>query len=163
LGDFCRPINGPDKSGLIDTPRTGPRPIGYLRSMACEAMRGPLERVAHGVYRMRGAPALPFFGSSRRVAAAGPTIPVWQRTAAQGVVSHRSAAALLRFGDLPAEASTMVLLSDRVEGVRRPGHRVRNIRPPRPRASLGDTLRQQNPSAVRCLYAYTGVPRAHVR
>jgi predicted transcriptional regulator of viral defense system len=72
-----------------------------------------LERVASGVYRLRGVP-LPDHSELR----AGwlqlaPDVPAWQRTAAQGVVSHRSAASLYGLGHLPADRHEFTLGSRR--------------------------------------------------
>jgi hypothetical protein len=62
-----------------------------------------LERVAHGVYRLRGAP-LPDLPELRAAwLQLAPDIPGWQRSAANGIVSHRSAAAAYGIGELPAD------------------------------------------------------------
>ncbi len=62
-----------------------------------------LERVGHGVYHLTGAPIpddLPLRVAWLQLA---PDVPAWRRTATEGVVSHRSAAALYGLGDLPAD------------------------------------------------------------
>ena len=62
-----------------------------------------LERVGHGVYHFAGAPVpddLPLRVAWLQLA---PGMPAWRRTAAEGVVSHRSAAALYGLGHLPAD------------------------------------------------------------
>jgi predicted transcriptional regulator of viral defense system len=62
-----------------------------------------LERVAHGVYHLIGAP-LPDHAALRAAwLQLAPDIPAWERTLDQGVVSHRSAAALYGLGHLPAD------------------------------------------------------------
>jgi predicted transcriptional regulator of viral defense system len=69
------------------------------------ARTGPaiLERVASGVYHLRGAP-LPDHAELRAAwLQLAPEVPAWQRTAAQGVVSHRSAASLHGLGHLPPD------------------------------------------------------------
>jgi hypothetical protein len=77
-----------------------------LGSSALERLVSPdgaLERVAWGVYQLAGTP----IPGHRDLRAAwlqlAPEIPAWERTAAQGVVSHRSAAALYGLGHLPAD------------------------------------------------------------
>ena len=62
-----------------------------------------LERVSHGVYRLAGAPTpdhMELRGAWLRLA---PATLRWQRVLEQGVVSHRSAAAMYGVGDLPAD------------------------------------------------------------
>ena len=61
------------------------------------------ERVAHGVYRLRGVPPDDRLDLRAAWLQLAPDIPAWERTPARGVVSHRSAAALYGFGDLPAD------------------------------------------------------------
>lgn len=62
-----------------------------------------LERVARGIYRMRAAPKPDQLELRAAWLQLEPGIPVWERTPAQGVVSHRSAAALYGLGHLPAD------------------------------------------------------------
>lgn len=64
---------------------------------------GAADRVAHGVYRLRGTP--PDEHIALRVAwlQLAPDVPVWERSFDQGVVSHRSAAAIYGLGHLPAD------------------------------------------------------------
>jgi hypothetical protein len=62
-----------------------------------------LERVGHGVYRVAGAPTpdhLPLRVAWLQLA---PAVPAWERGVADGVVSHRSAAALYGLGHLAAD------------------------------------------------------------
>ncbi len=62
-----------------------------------------LERVAHGVYRLRGAP-IPDLPELRAAwLQLAPNTPAWERSAADGIVSHRSAAAAYGIGELPAD------------------------------------------------------------
>ena len=70
---------------------------------------GAVERVAHGVYRLRGAPPPDDLALRAAWLQLAPDIPAWERTPAQGVVSHRSAAALYRLGDLPADVHSFTL------------------------------------------------------
>lgn len=70
---------------------------------------GLLERVAHGVYHLAGAP-LPDQAELRAAwLQLAPGVPAWERTRAGGVVSHRSAAALYGLGHLPADQHDFTL------------------------------------------------------
>jgi hypothetical protein len=83
---------------------------------------GLLERVAHGVYHLAGAPIpdqVPLRAAWLQLA---PGIPAWQRKPDQGVVSHRSAAALYGLGHLPADTHAFTLPTRRQ--VRRPDVRA---------------------------------------
>ncbi|MFL5962404.1 MAG: type IV toxin-antitoxin system AbiEi family antitoxin domain-containing protein [Gaiellaceae bacterium] len=62
-----------------------------------------LERVARGVYRLPGAPEPDHIDLRAAWLQLAPDIPAWKRVADQGVISHRSAAALYGLGDLPAD------------------------------------------------------------
>jgi hypothetical protein len=65
---------------------------------------GPLlERVAYGVYRFTGAPIPDHLELRAAWLQLAPEVPNWQRTYEQGVISHRSAAALYEIGHLPAD------------------------------------------------------------
>ncbi|WP_231493835.1 type IV toxin-antitoxin system AbiEi family antitoxin domain-containing protein [Nocardiopsis sp. CNT312] len=68
-----------------------------------------VERVAHGVYRMRGAPAPEHLELRAAWLQLSPDAPVWERRPADGVVSHRSAAALYGLGHLPADIHEFTL------------------------------------------------------
>jgi hypothetical protein len=62
-----------------------------------------VDRVAHGVYRLAAAP-IPDYLDLRAVwLQLAPTRFVWERVPEEGVVSHRSAAALYGIGHLPAD------------------------------------------------------------
>jgi hypothetical protein len=62
-----------------------------------------LRRVAHGVYLVAGAPEPDHLGLRAAWLQLAPQIPAWKRTPADGVVSHRSAAAMYGLGHLPAD------------------------------------------------------------
>jgi predicted transcriptional regulator of viral defense system len=62
-----------------------------------------LERVAHGVYRLTGAPTPDHVELRAAWLQLAPGVPAWERTPDEGVVSHRSAAAFYGIGDLPAD------------------------------------------------------------
>jgi hypothetical protein len=68
-----------------------------------------LDRVAHGVYRMAGAPEPEHLALRAAWLQLEPGVWAWERTPAQGVVSHRSAAALYGLGDLPADRHEFTL------------------------------------------------------
>lgn len=71
--------------------------------------RGDLERIAHGVFHLRGAP-MPDHAELRAAwLQLAPGVPAWERSADQGVVSHRSAAALYGLGHLPADVHEFTL------------------------------------------------------
>ena len=64
---------------------------------------GLLERVATGVYRLIAAPIPDHMDLRASWLQLAPDLPAWERTANQGVVSHRSAAAVYGLGHLPAD------------------------------------------------------------
>ncbi|MHB8342033.1 MAG: type IV toxin-antitoxin system AbiEi family antitoxin domain-containing protein, partial [Mycobacteriales bacterium] len=68
-----------------------------------------IERVAHGVYHLLGAPVPDHLDLRAAWLQLAPEIPAWQRTADQGVVSHRSAATLYGIGALPADRHEFTL------------------------------------------------------
>jgi predicted transcriptional regulator of viral defense system len=68
-----------------------------------------LERVAHGVYRLTGAPLPDHLELRAAWLQLAPETPAWERRAEQGVVSHRSAAALYGLGHLPADRHEFTL------------------------------------------------------
>lgn len=71
--------------------------------------RSTLERVAHGVYRLAGAPVPDHLALRAAWLQLAPEVPAWERTADQGLVSHRSAAALYGIGHLPADRHEFTL------------------------------------------------------
>jgi Transcriptional regulator, AbiEi antitoxin len=83
---------------------------------------GVLEREGHGVYHLAGAPTpdhVPLRAAWLQLA---PETLAWQRKPEQGVVSHRSAAALYSLGHLPADKHEFTLPTRRQ--VRRPDVRI---------------------------------------
>jgi hypothetical protein len=68
-----------------------------------------LERVAHGVYHLTGAPLADHLDLRAAWLQLAPDTPAWERRPDQGVVSHRSAAALYRVGHLPADGHDFTL------------------------------------------------------
>jgi predicted transcriptional regulator of viral defense system len=70
---------------------------------------GVLERTAHGVYHLAGAPLPPYPGLRSAWLALAPGVPAWERKPAQGTVSYRSAAALWGLGDLAPDRHEFTL------------------------------------------------------
>jgi len=70
---------------------------------------GVLERVGHGVYHLAGSPLPEHPGLRAAWLQLAPAISAWERTPDQGVVSHRSAAALYGLGHLPADRHDFIL------------------------------------------------------
>ncbi len=70
---------------------------------------GLLKRVTHGVYLVAGAPVPEDLALRAAWLQLAPGVPVWERTAKDGVVSHRSAASLYRVGDLSADRHEFTL------------------------------------------------------
>ena len=62
-----------------------------------------LERVSWGVYQLAGTPIPDHLELRAAWLQLAPTLRAWERTLEQGVVSHRSAAALYGLGHLPAD------------------------------------------------------------
>jgi hypothetical protein len=88
-----------------------------------------LERVAQGVYRFTGAPPPDQIDLRAAWLQLAPEVPAWERTIRDGVVSHRSAAALYGIGDLPADKHDFTLPQRRQS--RRPDVRlhIRELQP----------------------------------
>ena len=93
----------PDQWGLITRRQAEEAGISQATMTRLAANASTLERVGHGVYHLVGAPIpdhLPLRVAWLQLA---PEVPAWRRTAAEGVVSHHSAAALYGLGHLPAD------------------------------------------------------------
>lgn len=67
------------------------------------ARQGYLERVARGIYRVRGSGEPDHLNLRAAWLQLDPAVPAWERTTVSGVVSHRSAAALYGIGHLAAD------------------------------------------------------------
>lgn len=93
------------------------------------AKTGILDRIAHGVYRLTGAPLPDYLDLRAAWLQLAPEVPAWERTPEQGVVSHRSAAVLYGLGHLPADRHEFTLPERRQS--RRPDVRLhhRTVRP----------------------------------
>ncbi len=68
-----------------------------------------LDRVAHGVYRLAGSSPADHLGLRAAWLQLDPETPGWERRPEQGIVSHRSAAALYGIGHLPADRHEFTL------------------------------------------------------
>jgi hypothetical protein len=64
---------------------------------------GAAERIAHGIYRLRGAPAVDHLALRAAWMQLESHTPAWERGPESGVVSHRSAADVYGVGHLPAD------------------------------------------------------------
>ena len=78
-------------------------------TLARLAKSGAVERVAHGVYRMRGTPADDHIDVRAAWLQLAPDTTVWERSSDQGVVCRRSAAAVYGLGHLPADIHQFTL------------------------------------------------------
>ncbi len=85
-----------------------------------------VERVAHGVYRFKVAPTPDHLALRAAWLQLAPDTPAWERRPEQGVVSHRSAAALYGIGDLPADRHEFTMPTRRQ--TRRPDVRLHQRR-----------------------------------
>lgn len=81
-----------------------------------------LERVAHGVYRLAGTPTPDHLDLRAAWLQLAPGVPVWERKPEEGVVSHRSAAAIYGIGHLPADRHEFTV--SRRRQTRRPDVRI---------------------------------------
>lgn len=81
-----------------------------------------VERVAHGVYRLKLAPSPDHLELRAAWLQLAPDTPAWERRPEQGVVSHRSAAAVYGIGELPADRHEFTLPARRQS--RRPDVRL---------------------------------------
>jgi len=78
-------------------------------TLSRQATGGALERVAHGVYRLRGAAEAEHMELRAAWLQLSPATPAWARRPEQGVVSYCSAADLYGIGPLPADVHEFTL------------------------------------------------------
>jgi predicted transcriptional regulator of viral defense system len=165
-----------DQWGLItrrQAERAGTAPATLDR---LTADGGLLERIAHGVYHLVGAPLPDHLDLRAAWLQLAPGTLAWERVSSQGVVSHRSAAVLYGLGHLPADRHEFTLPSRRQS--RRPDVRLhhrdlddgewtslRGVLVTRPSRIAADLLaRYEDPEAVgyivadaiRAVYDYPG-------
>ena len=110
-----------DQWGLVtrrQAERAGVSPA-TLQRLASESV---LERAAHGVYHLAGAPLPDHLALRATWLQLAPDVPAWERTPAEGVVSHRSAAAVYGLGHLPPDRHEFTLPARRQS--RRPDVRL---------------------------------------
>lgn len=103
LADIAR-----DQWGLLtrrQAERAGVSPA-TLQRLATESA---LVRVAQGVYHLAGAPSPDYIELRAAWLQLAPDVLAWNRTPAEGVVSHRSAAAVYGLGHLPADRHEFTL------------------------------------------------------
>jgi hypothetical protein len=89
--------------GLVTRRQVENQGIGSTTVERLASPGGGLERVATGVYRLVGAPIPDHLELRAAWLQLAPGIPAWDRTAEEGVVSHRSAASVYGLGHLPAD------------------------------------------------------------
>ena len=89
--------------GLLTRQQIKNAGIGSTTMERMTSPRGSLERVATGVYRLTFTPIPDHLELRAAWLQLAPSVPVWERTADQGVVSHRSAAEVYGLGHLAAE------------------------------------------------------------
>jgi hypothetical protein len=111
-----------DQWGLVTRQQAEGAGLAWTTLARLASDESSLERVAHGVYRLRGAPPPDHLALRAAWMQLAPATPVWDRTPAQGVVSHRSAASVLGLGDLTAERHEFILPNRRQS--RRPDVRL---------------------------------------
>lgn len=78
-------------------------------TLARQVRNGALERVARGVYRVRGVGGVEHLELRAAWLQLSPSVPAWERGPGDGVVSHRSAASLYGIGHLPADTHEFTL------------------------------------------------------
>lgn len=97
-----------DQWGLVtrrQVERAGVSPA-TLQRLASDSV---LERVAQGVYRVAGSPRPDHVELRAAWLQLAPDVRAWKRTPREGVVSHRSAAAVYGLGHLPADRHEFTL------------------------------------------------------
>jgi hypothetical protein len=98
-----------DQWGLVTRRQVEKAGIGATTIERLTVPGGALERVAHGVYQLAGAPVPEHRDLRAAWLQLAPEIPAWERNPDLGVVSHRSAAALYGLGHLPADRHEFTL------------------------------------------------------
>jgi predicted transcriptional regulator of viral defense system len=92
-----------DQWGLVTRQQVREAGVGATTLERLTAPGGGLDRVATGVYRLVVAPIPDHLDLRAAWLQLAPRVPVWERTANQGVVSHRSAAAVYGLGHFTAD------------------------------------------------------------
>jgi hypothetical protein len=120
--------------GLLTRRQIQDEGIGSTTLERLTSSGGGLERVATGVYRLVGAPIPDHLDLRAAWLQLAPGVPAWERTAEEGVVSHRSAASLYRLGHLPADRHEFTV--PKRKQTRRPDVRI-HVRPLEDREWIG--------------------------
>lgn len=150
--------------GLVTTRQVEAIGVAWT-TLSRQATHGGLERVARGVYRIRGVAETEDLQLKAAWLQLAPTVAVWDRQPTEGVVSHRSAAAVLGLGPLPADLHEFTLPTRRRS--RRPDVRLHrgNLTPEdwlpargllvtSPRRLVADLLSErEDPEAVGQIFA----------
>ncbi|MGO8961137.1 MAG: type IV toxin-antitoxin system AbiEi family antitoxin domain-containing protein [Streptosporangiaceae bacterium] len=89
--------------GLVTRQQVREAGIGTTTLERMIAPGGSLDRVATGVYRLVVAPIPDHLDLRAAWLQLAPGVPAWERTAEQGIVSHRSAAAVYGLAHFPAD------------------------------------------------------------
>jgi predicted transcriptional regulator of viral defense system len=106
------------QSGLVTTRQAEAQGVAR-RDLARLVRVGGMERIAYGVYRIRGAPRPRLLELRAAWLQLAPGVDIEQRTPEQGVVSHASAASIFQVGSLdPSPFEFSVPLSRRLRSRR---------------------------------------------
>jgi hypothetical protein len=92
-----------DQWGLVTRRQAERSGVSRATLQRLSAPGAPLDRVAHGIYRLAGAPIPDHVDLRAAWLQLAPDLPAWERRPEEWVVSHRSAAALYGLGHLPAD------------------------------------------------------------
>jgi hypothetical protein len=98
-----------DQWGLVTRRQMAACGIGDTTLERLSSPGGSLERVTTGVYRLAAAPVPDHMDLRAAWLQLAPAIPAWDRTADQGIVSHRSAASVYGLSHLPADRHEFTL------------------------------------------------------
>ncbi len=98
-----------DQWGLLTRRQAEAAGVSSATMQRLSADESVLDRVAHGVYHLAGAPLPDHVGLRSAWLQLAPASLAWERSAEQGTVSHRSAADLWELGHLPADRHEFIL------------------------------------------------------
>ena len=98
-----------DQWGLLTRRQAAAAGVSPATIQRLSGQGGTLERMTQGVYHLAGAP-LPEHAALRAAwLTLAPETLAWERRPEQGVVSHRSAAAMYGLGELPADRHEFIV------------------------------------------------------
>jgi hypothetical protein len=98
-----------DQWGLLTRRQAEAAGVSPATLQRLSADGGVLDRTAHGVYHLAGAPLPDHVGLRSAWLQLAPASRAWERDPGQGTVSHRSAAELWGLGHLPADRHEFIL------------------------------------------------------